>query len=352
MLVKRNPFMRLRFTAPPQLDLLLENISFEVLDHDVVRAAVLSDTETSFEDLLHALSQHGGDKPRRQLLEELLRAGILVDSAYRHPLQDAAEHWQQRGWLDALVLHLRSRDIPYADFGSKNFIRPVAPPHTEQCKKNTQERPRRPDPRDVKLAPPQKEPFSGTLQEVMYQRRSGKPWTGVPISAESLGGMLYSSNGESRKNRQLTAEDSSGAAVFDRSSYSALETYVVANEIAGVPQGVYAYSVECHSLDFIASGDFRDQLVSMCIGQGKVRNCAAAMIIGAHWSRYIARYRHARAYRNLLINTAELAHYYILTATALGLSNFITPAFNDDVAESLLQQRATAVGPLYMVAIG
>jgi len=353
VLIKRNPFMRLRFSTPPQLDLLLENATFEVLDHDVVRAAVLSDAEISVDELLHALEACGGAKLRQSLIQELLQAGILVDATYRHPLQDAAEHWQQRGWLDALVLHLRSRNLAYDDFGVREFIRPIQRPELEPAAAGeVSEQSRMPDLRDIPLDRSKEDPFTDALQDVMYQRRSGKPWTNVPIDARLLGDILYSSNGESRRNRRLTQEDDDGAAVFDRSSYSALETYVIVNTVGEVPQGVYAYSVERHCLDFVSLGADQDRLVDMCIGQVKVRNCAAALIIGAHWQRYIARYRHARAYRNLLINTAELAHHYILTATAAKLSHFITPAFNDEIAEELLKQRATTVGPLYMVAIG
>jgi SagB-type dehydrogenase family enzyme len=352
MMIKRNPFMRLRFTKPPQLDLLLENSTFEVLDHDVVRAIVLSESETSVSDLLHAMDAHGERQSRQSLIQELLQVGILVEATYRHPLQSAAEHWQQRGWLDALVLHLRSRDLPYHDFGIKEFIRPIQCKEIESAVVAETAYPQMPDPRDIRLDRSKEDPFIGALQDIMYKRRSGQPWTNAPIDALLLGDILYSSNGDSRRNRRLTHYEGGGSSLFDRSSYSALETYVIVNKVGEIPRGVYAYSIEHHSLSCIFSGDVGERLVDMCIGQGKVRNCAVAFIIGAHWRRYMARYRHARAYRNLLINTAELAHCYILTATAAKLSNFITPAFNDEIAEELLGQRVTEVGPLYLVAIG
>lgn len=349
-MIKRNSFMRIRFTQPPQIELLLENASFEIFDHNVVRAVVLADSEISIPDLLAALIKEGENESAEDLINELIKAGILVQSDYRHPLQGAAEHWQQRGWLDALVLHLRSRNINYADFGDTKFIRPnIAKPLSDSF---FPEEPRQADPRDVPLPRSESDLFNKDLLEVMYKRRSGKPWSGKTLDQLAVGNLLYIANTDSRRNRKETSHDSSGSALFDCSSYSALETYVVVNNVEGIAPGVYGYSVEDHSLKFLTSGDFRSQLVKMCIGQMKVKECSMAFIIAAHWQRYMSRYQHPRAYRNLLINTAELAHQYILGATALELSNFITPAFNDEVAEEILNQRATKAGPLYMVAVG
>lgn len=352
--VKRNPFMRLRFTRPLQIDLLLENQTFEVLDHDVICAVVHAEQPICADRLAYALDRKEGSPKAQALVQELLRARVLVAQDYRNPLQDAAEHWQQRGWLDALVLHLRSRNVAYHDFGAQAFIGPqrsalietpaCAPCIDSVCASRG----------DIVLPPGAGQSFQGTLYEAMSHRRTGRPWTGRPMNGNGLADILRYGNLESLGNREETANDKSSdaQAVFDRSSFAALETYVVVNRVEGVPQGVYRYSVTRHALLLISHGDFNERLVDMCIGQAKVRNCAAALVIGTHWARYYGRYRHPRAYRNLLINCAELAHYYILCATAAGLSNFITPAFNDEVAEAIIGKPCTDVGPLYMVAIG
>lgn len=353
-MLKRNAFMRLRFTQPPQLDLLLEGKSFEVRDHDVIRAIVYAENpieEKSLLEKLDASTDHGTSHV--ELLKELVTAQILVSDNYRHRLQDAAEHWQRRGWLDALVLHLRSRSLDYADFGATQF-KSIAP----------SEQPRNDPIPDSSMAsdtgvwielPACKRGMHGgaDLLQVMRSRRSGEAWTTNVMSTEMLARILQAGNLESLRNREEIAHSSRPEqTLFDRSSYSALETYVICNKIDGIEAGVYRYEIATGRMHQIANGDFSSKLVEMCIGQGKVRGCACALLIAAHWQRYYMRYRHPRAYRNLLINTAELAHYYILAATAAGLSNFITPAFNDAVAASLIGQKTTSMGPLYMVAIG
>jgi len=53
-----------------------------------------------------------------------------------------------------------------------------------------------------------------------------------------------------------------------------------------------------------------------------------------------------------LINTAELAHKYVLLATAFKLGTFLTPAFRDEIAEGLLGVDGLVEAPLYTVAVG
>ena len=66
----------------------------------------------------------------------------------------------------------------------------------------------------------------------------------------------------------------------------------------------------------------------------------------------MARYKHERAYRNMLVNVAEFAHQYIFYSTALDYSTFLTPAIKDELASNLLNIDGFEEIPLYTVAIG
>ena len=64
------------------------------------------------------------------------------------------------------------------------------------------------------------------------------------------------------------------------------------------------------------------------------------------------RYNHPRAYRTLLINTGELAQKYITLSSAYQLTCFMTPAFEDQIADDLLGINGYEEAPSYLVAIG
>jgi hypothetical protein len=64
------------------------------------------------------------------------------------------------------------------------------------------------------------------------------------------------------------------------------------------------------------------------------------------------RYRHNRAYRNLLVNAGELAQKYLILATTYRLSQFITPAFNDVSAEKFTELDGIKEGPIYALYFG
>ncbi len=349
MQIRRNAFMRLRFTSPPQLDLLLEGDTVEIRDHDALRAIVHAEHPVEPKALEESIRASSGSTTRRYagLIDELVQTRVLVPATYRHPLQDAAEHWQQRGWLEALILHLKSRDLVYADFGDQEFC--AAPRQSEPVDLDSP-----PLPADVVPLPAGDNRWLDKLDllEVMHARRSGAPWTRSTVDASLLSSLLVAGTQEARRNRKAAGASVNPRLVYDCSSYSALETYVVCLRVESIPPGLYRYALTPNALVPLRMGDLQQDLVELCIGQARVKGCAFAILIGARWERYYERYRHARAYRNLLINTAELAHTYILAATAAGLSNFITPAFRDDVGERLLGVPALEVAPLYLVAVG
>ncbi len=136
------------------------------------------------------------------------------------------------------------------------------------------------------------------------------------------------------------------------SAFSALETYFFAFSIEGLPNGIYHYDLRSHSVSLLREGLFRDEVARMCIGQRKPGSGSCTFLISAVFERYMYRYRHPRAYRNLLINVSEFAHRYILLSTALGLSTFMTPALQDEQADALLGVNGYEEAPLYVVAIG
>ena len=142
-------------------------------------------------------------------------------------------------------------------------------------------------------------------------------------------------------------------AIFSYSAFSSLESLVALHEPVGdINPGLYSYHSVNHGLIPLKMGVFRKEIVEMCIGQAQPYKAHFGIILVACFERYMKRYRHARAYRNLLVNAGELAQKYLLLATTYRLSQFITPAFNDKKAEKFTGLDGVREGPVYALYFG
>jgi SagB-type dehydrogenase family enzyme len=355
--IKANPLLRIRFGPPLACDLPLEKVSLTLPDTGYVR-------------LIASLS---APKPREAAvglatwalgIEADAAAGVIADLTANRilvpgdeadpPSLDGVRHWVRRGWLDALMLHLSSRDIRFQDTFSadpdgyaraamQEFIARDGVPEIWK---------RFPDRDAVALPAPGALPDE-PLEKVLLRRRSNRPWRYGTIGLETLSTILFHANEETRRLR-MSAEESAAERpeVLLNSSFSALETYCVAFSVEGLAPGIYHYDPRDGRLFPIRLGLFRDEFVRMCIGQDRPREAACAFVVTAVWPRFMFRYRHPRAYRTLMINVAELGHKYLLLATAFRLSTFMTPAFDDRAADQFFGFDGYDEGPLYAIAVG
>lgn len=354
--LRLNPFFRVRFGEPLRCDLLLEGRVLELPDARYLsllieaqapraRAALAEDAAR----LLGVDTDEG-----RAIVEDLHENGLLVAEGHDDPRLPAVRHWIERGWLEALMLHLRSRDLAFADDASVTpdalqdevLAELVAEEGAPEIWK------RFPDAQAVALPPPQVLP-ERPLADVLLARRSNRPWKRGQVTLAELSTMLHYANVETRRLR-VAAERELGVrpSVLLNSAFSALESYFFAFAVEGLDPGLYHYDPLHHRVSLVREGLLRDELVTMCIGQSRPREAAVAFLISALWPRYAFRYRHARAYRTLLVNVAELAQKYIVLATTLGLSTFLTPALRDEYADTLLGVNGYEEAPLYVVACG
>lgn len=352
-----NPLFRVRFGPPVQCDLLLDGASVELPDYRYLQFMARVADDRSFAELSGDVAEIfavGKDHADR-IVEDLITHKLLTPHDRIYPELPAVKHWVDRGWLDGLILHLRSRDMVFADSHAED---PEAYQDIllSRCLQEEgmpavwKEYPDRPY---SALPAPGKLPEDETFEAVLLRRRSNLPWQRRTIDLQTLSDILHYANIETRRLRMAVEhEGMTRPSVLLNSAFSALETYCFALAVDGLTPGVYHYDPRHHGVTQIRSDLRRDELDRMCTGQGRPRNAACAFVISAVWHRYMFRYRHPRAYRTLLINVAELGHKYILLATALRFHTFLTPTLHDQYADSLLGVDGFEEAPLYVVAIG
>jgi SagB-type dehydrogenase family enzyme len=352
-----HPFFRIRFGAAILCDLPLEGVTIELPDARYVSLIESFDRPRRPAFLAAVATAALGvelDEAQR-IIRHLAHSGLLVRAAQPQPLLPAIRHWIDRGWLDGLFLHLRSRNLPFDDDRSSDPERfcddvladVLAREGAPEIWKSFPDRP------SVALPLPNALPTDRTLEQVLLARRSNRPWTRGQVTAAELSTILHHANIEGRRLRVEAERDlDRRPGTLLNSSFSAIETYLFAFDVEFVVPGIYHYGMKDHQLSCVREGLLREQLAKMCIGQERAGGAACALVMTAIWDRYMYRYRHARAYRTLLINLAELAQKYIVLATTFGFSTFLTPALEDTYADELLNVDGYREAPLYVVAFG
>jgi SagB-type dehydrogenase family enzyme len=340
------------------INLLLEGKTYEV-SQDFLFSLILyfNKNVKSKGEIINFLKSKLKDEGEKsiELFENLVDKSIIVELDYRTKDLKAVEHWVERGWLDALTLHLTSRNIDFSDDAqsdikeyldeqSKQIIQREG--MTEIYKKTEGEK-------RIKLRENIPLPKDRSFEEILVARRTHRPWSKNKFLLDELSNILLYSSVETKRLREETKDKLAiNPSTIYNSSFSALEIYLFVYDVEDLEPGLYFYDVKDHSLYLLKAGLFREQVAKMCIGQERAGTGRVTFLISANWQRYMFRYRHPRAYRNLLINTSELAQKLLILSTSYRKTTFLTPALNDELADDLLNLNGYEEAPLYVVTAG
>ncbi|MFQ5588987.1 MAG: SagB/ThcOx family dehydrogenase [Nitrospiria bacterium] len=165
--------------------------------------------------------------------------------------------------------------------------------------------------------------WPGGLGQTILLRRSTRAFTGESFSREELASILEYGYGSLSPARSL---------LF---SIPHLETYILAQRIDGLENGVYYYAPQSRELRLIYAGDFENQSWHFCLGQELARDAAALVIHTAHLENAMAQYGN-RVYRYLHIDAGHIGERINLAAIRLGLGVSGIGGFYDDEVNALL----------------
>jgi SagB-type dehydrogenase family enzyme len=173
-------------------------------------------------------------------------------------------------------------------------------------------------------------------------RRSVREFRDDPITLAQLSQLLWAAQGIT-DSRGLRTAPSAGALY-------PLELYVLAGDVAGLPEGIYKYRVNGHKLLRLSAEDRRRQLERAAWDQDYVRRNAALIVFAAVESRTTGKYGR-RGLRYIHIEVGHAAQNVMLQAQALGLGAAVVGAFDDDRVEDLLDVPGNEQA-LYLMPIG
>jgi len=177
-------------------------------------------------------------------------------------------------------------------------------------------------------------------------RRSQRRFSGRPLALAELSQLLWAIQGMTGEvpGFELRAAASAGALYPN-------ETYVVAQAVDDLAQGVYHYDVRGHALGLLADGDYSADAAQACLGQTWMANAGAVFVWGAVVARCAWKYQN-RAYRYLYLDAGHLGAHLQLAAQALGLASCNVAAFFDDEVARLVGIDGRTEVPVYVTALG
>jgi SagB-type dehydrogenase family enzyme len=354
--VHLNPIVRVRFDEGIRLDLPLQSRSFTVSSPAVLAALSVIGGSSTVSDIMAALIERGvarDEEEGRDLVAELVAAGVLAEGE-RPSMWAAAQHWVDRGWLEALLFHTACSTDSYVDEGVADAdalhdirLRDRVAGSLPSVWTRYEGRPA------IALPAGRREEELPRLEQVLLSRRSNQPWKKGTVPLEDIATILRLASRETvAVRRRFEQEVGERPSALLHSAFTALELYVVIHETDGAGPGLYHYEPDTGQLRLLRSGDHRAQLQKMCVGQQRAATAGAVFVVSAVWDRYMRRYPQPSAYRTLMINVGELSQKLVLLATATGLSTFITPAFDDQYADELFRFDPDAEGAIEAVGVG
>jgi SagB-type dehydrogenase family enzyme len=185
-----------------------------------------------------------------------------------------------------------------------------------------------------------------SLDEVLRVRKSVRRFTRQPVNLSEMSYLLWASTGIQRVEggHEFRTAPSAGALY-------PVETYVVANNVEGLAQGVYHYAIRRHELEQVKAGDYRSAVSEGALGQSLCAEAAFVLIWTAIFGRSKWKYGQ-RAYRYIYLDAGHIAQNLALAAVSLGLGSCQVGALYDDELNRILDLDGIEESVIYTSAVG
>jgi len=198
-----------------------------------------------------------------------------------------------------------------------------------------------------------KDPFLSVLR----RRQTCRVFKGNSMPLEYLSTLLFSSFG--LLHGEWTELSEKGLSITGMRKASASggglhpeEAYVIALRVDGLIPGLYHYRVQDHKLTLLTEGKFEEKLIELLYHQYFARGLSVGIFITARFDKAWWKYRHSRAYRNVLLDIGHASQTFQLCATSLGYQTWITGAFQDTAVDSFLGVNGSTEGAIFFVGAG
>lgn len=185
-----------------------------------------------------------------------------------------------------------------------------------------------------------------SLDQALRTRKSIRDFQQKPIGKAQLSYLLWAATGIQRieGGYEFRTAPSAGALY-------PIETYVVANNVSDLGQGLYHYSVRGHQLEQLKQADLSAAIAEAALGQSMCAGAAAVFVWSAVFQRSKFKYGQ-RAYRYVYLDAGHIAENLALAAVSLNLGSCEIGAFYDGKVNAILGVDGTEESAICMAALG
>jgi SagB-type dehydrogenase family enzyme len=181
---------------------------------------------------------------------------------------------------------------------------------------------------------------------VLKKRRSIREFSKAPISKLQLSYLLWTSTGIQRRDGEFEFRTvPSAGALYP------IETYLVANNVEDLEEGIFHYSVKSHLLEQLKENSFGRLVAKAALEQTMLSKAAVVFVWTALFARSKWKYGQ-RAYRYIYIDAGHIAQNLALSASRLGLGSCQVAAFYDDEVNEIIGVDGIAESAIYLSVIG
>lgn len=196
----------------------------------------------------------------------------------------------------------------------------------------------------LSLPPPQAETLS--LDQCLHRRKSVRRFAARPLTISQLSYLLWAVAGIQRSIGDFHFRPAPSAGAL-----YPIETYIIVNNVEGIPMGLYHYAIRPHALEELRVGDLGKEIVYAAQGQKMHADAAVVFIWTTIFQRTKFRY-HDRGYRYIFLDAGHIAQNLALTAVGLGLGSCQVGAYIDDEVNKLIDVNGKDESVIYMSVVG
>lgn len=161
---------------------------------------------------------------------------------------------------------------------------------------------------------------SVSLERTLERRRSRRAFSPEAPDLSVVSQLAWAAQGVTTRDGRRTAP--SAGALYP------LELFVAAGDVEGLPDGLYRYLPDRHSLEPIRPDDVRSELSRAALDQQWIRSAPLVLVFGAVYDRTTRKYGE-RGRRYVQIEVGSAAQNVYLQAEADGWATVFVGAFQD-----------------------
>ena len=181
-----------------------------------------------------------------------------------------------------------------------------------------------------------------SVEKALLERRSVRGYKKESLTLTEVSQLLWAAQGITNRRGFRTAP--SAGALYP------LEVYLVVGDVNDLPEGIYQYKPHKHELLKIADGDKISDLCTAALGQGCIKQCAAAIVFSAVYERTTKKYGE-RGIKYVHMEVGHAAQNVHLQVVSLNLGTVVVGAFNDNEVKRIMDM-TDKEQPLCIMPIG